>query len=210
MITQVAIYTRLSPNPIKDDTENQERDLLEYCYKQGYNMVQHYRDIYMSGSRKGGDRPAFKQMMLDARQRKFDLLLFWSLDRLSREGVAETLGYLKSLHEYGVNYRSYTEQWLDSCGIFKDALVGILATIAKQERARIVERTVAGLATARARGKRIGRPRSAIDRVKAREMLDQGYSQSEVAAYFKVSSATISRYLRVARCDSPEGVKGAA
>ena len=73
-------------------------------------------------------------MFADARARKFDLVLFWSLDRLSREGVSATLGHLERLTAYGVGWRSHTEECLDSCGIFRDAVLGILARIAKQER----------------------------------------------------------------------------
>src|SRR6266403_5581446 len=72
-----------------------------------------------SGSK--SDRPQFQAMFKAASQRKFDVLLFWSLDQLSREGVLETLQHLNRLTSHGVNYRSFTEQYFDSCGIFKDA-----------------------------------------------------------------------------------------
>ena len=98
-------------------------------------------------------------MFTDASKRRFDLLIFWSLDRLSREGVLETLQHLNRLTSYGVAYRSFTEQYFDSCGIFKDAVISILATIAKQERVRLSERTRAGLAIARSKGRQLGRPR---------------------------------------------------
>ena len=84
--------------------------------------------------------------------RQFDLVLFWSLDRLSREGVLETLS------SYGVGWKSFTEQYLDSCGVFRDAVLSILATIAKQERIRLSERTMAGLEKARREG-RVGEGR---------------------------------------------------
>ena len=64
-------------------------------------------------------------------------MLFWSLDRFSREGVLATLQYLQRLTSYGVGWRSFTEQYLDSCGIFRDAALSILATIAAQERVQI-------------------------------------------------------------------------
>ena len=91
-------------------------------------------------------------------------MLFWSLDRFSREGVRETLNHLERLTSYGVNYRSFTEQYLDSCGIFKDAVLAILAVIAKQERVRLSERTLAGLAKARKQGRVGGRPRLVQER----------------------------------------------
>src|SRR5438045_8781175 len=97
-------------------------------------------------------------MLAAASRREFDVVLFWALDRFSREGVYVTLQHLQSLTSYGVGYRSFTEQYLDSCGLFKDAVISILATIAKQERIRISERTIAGLQRARLQGRIGGRP----------------------------------------------------
>lgn len=97
------------------------------------------------------DRAEFQAMFRDASQRKFDVLLFWALGRLSREGVLETLQHLNQLTACGVGYRSFTEQYFDSCGVFKDAVIAIIATVAKQERLRISQRVRAGLVLARAR-----------------------------------------------------------
>jgi DNA invertase Pin-like site-specific DNA recombinase len=88
----------------------------------------------------------------------FDLVLFWALDRFSREGVLETLNQLQRLSSYGVNWRSYQESYFDSCGPFKDVVVSLMATLAKQERLRISERTKAGLQRARTAGTVLGRP----------------------------------------------------
>jgi DNA invertase Pin-like site-specific DNA recombinase len=68
-------------------------------------------------------------MFSAASKREFDILLFWSLDRFSREGTVATLNHLERLTGYGVNYRSFTEQYLDSTGIFKEAVIGILAAM---------------------------------------------------------------------------------
>jgi DNA invertase Pin-like site-specific DNA recombinase len=97
-------------------------------------------------------------MLLHASQRKFDILLFWALDRLTREGTLATLQYLERLTSYQVGYKSFTEPYLDSCGTFKDVVISLLATMAKQERLRMGERVRAGIAQARRAGKRIGRP----------------------------------------------------
>ena len=90
---------------------------------------------------------------------------------LSREGVLETLQRLNRLTACGIGYKSYTEQYLDSCGIFKDAVIGVLAVIAKQERVRLSERTRAGSAvtwgedwTAKAQGRRGGGRAATIHR----------------------------------------------
>ena len=75
-------------------------------------------------------------MLLHASQRKFDVFLFWALDRLTREGTLATLQYLERLTSYQVGYKSFTEPYLDSCGTFKDVVISLLATMAKQERLR--------------------------------------------------------------------------
>jgi DNA invertase Pin-like site-specific DNA recombinase len=112
----------------------------------------------MSGQKGEKGRPGFAAMLKPAHQRKFDILVFWALDRLTREGTRATLNYLQRLESKGVDYVSYQEQWLDSTGPFKDVMISMFATLAKQERARISERTIAGLKVARAKGKIIGRP----------------------------------------------------
>src|SRR5579863_56909 len=111
-------------------------------------------------------------MFADANTRKFDLLLFWSLDRFSREGVSATLNHLERLTAAGVNWKSFTEQYLDSCGVFRDAVLSILATIAKQERIRRSERATAAIAKLRRQGKadHLGRKRKVFDRDKARKL----------------------------------------
>jgi hypothetical protein len=73
-------------------------------------------------------REQFQAMFQAGSRRQFDVLLFWSLDRFSREGVFKTLTHLNRLIGYGVHYRSFTDQWFDSCGIFRDAVVSIMAT----------------------------------------------------------------------------------
>jgi DNA invertase Pin-like site-specific DNA recombinase len=97
-------------------------------------------------------------MLLDASQRKFDVLLFWALDRLTREGTLATLQYLERLTSYHVGHKSFTEPYLDSCGTFKDVVISLLATMAKQERLRMGERVRSGLQRARRQGKKLGRP----------------------------------------------------
>jgi DNA invertase Pin-like site-specific DNA recombinase len=82
----------------RQDTENQLIALREYCQKQGWQIAGEYVDHETGATPK---RPQFQRMFADARERKFDLVLFWSLDRLSREGVSATLGHLERLTSYG-------------------------------------------------------------------------------------------------------------
>jgi DNA invertase Pin-like site-specific DNA recombinase len=132
------------------DTANQLVQLRAFAATQDWTVVHEYVDI---ASGKNGDRQQFKSLFAAASRREFDSVLFWSLDRFSREGVFETLQYLQKLTQYGVGYRSFSEQYLDSCGMFRDAVISILAVIAKQERVRLSERTLAGLARARSQGR---------------------------------------------------------
>ena len=93
---KVAIYARVSTD--KQDNANQLEQLREFASKQSWEIVTEYKDIVSGGKR---NRPQFDAVMLAASQRKFDLLLFWALDRLSREGIVKTLGYLEQLRTWG-------------------------------------------------------------------------------------------------------------
>jgi|SRR5579871_626205 len=153
---KVAIYTRVSTG--KQDTENQAAQLREFAAKQGWTISHDFTDV-VTGTKSERDRPQFKRMFELASRREFDLVLFWALDRFSREGVLPTLHHLQRLDDYHVAWKSFTEQYLDSTGVFKDAVISIMATIAKQENIRRSERVKAGLARAKRQGARFGRPR---------------------------------------------------
>jgi DNA invertase Pin-like site-specific DNA recombinase len=134
--------------------------------------------------------------MFDAASRKdFDLILFWSLGRFSREGVLETLQHLQRLSSYGVEWFSYREEYLRSVGVFKEAALAILAAIAKQERIRLSERVQAGLSRARARGKVLGRPRAAVRPERVLRLRNRGLSIRQIAAETGVSTMTVQRIL---------------
>src|SRR5262245_61187542 len=133
---KVAIYTRVSGKSNRQDAANQSLQLTEYCQRQGWDYME-YTDR-MTGTR--ADRAEFQRMFENARLKHFDMVLFWALDRFSREGTLKTLEYLQRLDSYGVAWKSFTEQYLDSTGTFRDAVIAILATIAKQEHARLSER----------------------------------------------------------------------
>jgi DNA invertase Pin-like site-specific DNA recombinase len=160
MLTQekpirAAYYLRVSTEA--QEIENQRREIAPFIDRRGWKLVYTFEDV-MSGRKSEKDRPGFAGMFKAAHQRKFDILVFWALDRLTREGTRATLNYLQRLESKGVDYVSYQEQWLDSTGPFRDVMISMFATLAKPERARISERTVAGLKVARAKGKKIGRP----------------------------------------------------
>ncbi len=123
-------------------------------------------------------------------------MLFWSLDRFSRECALATLNYLRELESYSVGFRSFTERYLDSTGVFKDAIIAILATLAKQESMRITERVKAGMERARAEHKHVGRPaidRKLRDRIK--KLAARKMSKAAIARKLRVSRATVQNYL---------------
>jgi DNA invertase Pin-like site-specific DNA recombinase len=130
---------------------------------------------------------------------KVDLVVFWPLDRFSREGVLETLNHLQRLLSYGVGYRSFTEQYLDSCGIFKDAVLAILAVIANQERVRFSERVTAGLEKARKHGRVGGRRPLVVDRDRVRTLDAEGWTTREIGEELGVSAASVCRILKAYR-----------
>jgi DNA invertase Pin-like site-specific DNA recombinase len=186
---RTAVYARVSTKDKGRDTENQLLQLRQFFATQGWTVVHEYVD---RATGKHSDREQFQKLSQDASQRKFDVVLFWSLDRFSREGVRETLNHLQRLTSYGIDWRSFTEQYLDSCGIFKDAVLGILASIAKQERVRLSERIIAGLER-RTQG-RIGvRPRVVCDRVKVQRFQKSGMSLTQIAAKVGVSKSSVHR-----------------
>src|SRR5262249_14506264 len=189
---RVAIYTRVSGQSNRQDTENQALQLREYCERQGWDYVE-YTDR-RSGAR--ADRTAFQKVFEDARLKKFDLVLFWALDRFSREGVTETLNYLKVLDGYGVAWKSFTESYLDSTGMFKEAVIAILAAVAKQEHARLSERVVAGLKRAKREGKALGRPKVIIDREKIKAAQAGGLSLRQIGEEFGISRTLAMNLLR--------------
>jgi len=153
------------------------------------------QDVISGGTTK---RPAFDRMLTAASQKKFDLLLFWKLDRLSRAGVQPTLRLLQQLDEWGVAYRSYMESYLDSCGMMRDTVISIMATIAQQEKIAISDRTKAGLRRAVRQGKTLGRPRIDVDLAAVRKMRSAGHSLRAIGAKLGCSHATIIEALKAA------------
>jgi DNA invertase Pin-like site-specific DNA recombinase len=126
---RAAIYARVSTKDKGQSTENQTPDLRRFAQVLGYEIYKEYTEEESGGTT---NRSEFKKLFVDTHQRKFDLVLFWSLDRFSPEGTSATLQHLNLLGSYGVGFKSYTEQYLDSTGIFKEAVISILATVTKR------------------------------------------------------------------------------
>ena len=187
------IYSRVSTE--EQTTDNQLRQLREYADRQSWNIIEEIQDV-ASGGKSAEERQGLKKVFVMARQRKFDVLLFWSLDRFSREGSRKTLEYLTKLDDYRVKWHSYTEEYISSLGIFSDAIISLMACLAKKERIRISERTKAGLARVKAKGKVLGRPTDVIaDTEQIRKLRRSGHSLSEISQITGVSKTRVHRLL---------------
>lgn len=189
---KTAIYARVSTR--KQEMDNQLQQLREFAAKQGWEVVAEYVDV-VSGSGKK-ERPRFLAMMQDASQHQFDLLLFWSLDRLSREGIVRTLGYLQQFKSWNVGWRSFTQPFLDTGNaMVTDIVLSVLAAVAQQERLTISERTLAGLRRARKAGKVLGRPKADVDIAKVEKRRAKGESLRSIASDLGVSAALLCKRL---------------
>jgi DNA invertase Pin-like site-specific DNA recombinase len=203
---RIALYARVSTKDKGQDHENQLQELRKFVSSKsgdGWVSVHEYVD---KASGKTADRPAFQRLFEDASRRQFDLVLFWSLDRFSREGVLETLQHLQRLSSHGVEWFSYREEYLRSVGVFRDAVLAILAAIAKQERIRLSERVQAGLSRARSNGTRLGRPKAAVRTKRVLELRERGLSIRQIADETAVSPMTIQRVLKSALSDGEKSI----
>jgi len=189
---KVAIYARVSTDDKGQDPLNQLLELREFTARQDWTVVREYSD---EATAKNGERTGFQEMWTDVAKHRFDLLLFWSLDRLTREGTYKTLTYLRRLSDAGVKFKSYTEQYIDWLGVFGEAIIGVLAAVAAQERIRISEGTKAGLARTRAQGTRLGRPTADVDLRKLRKLRERGETMRSIARKLRVSPALVCQLL---------------
>jgi DNA invertase Pin-like site-specific DNA recombinase len=177
------------------DPENQLRELRAWCASAGHEVVEEY--VEHESGRKGAEkRRAFAQLFEDASRRKFDLVLFWALDRFSQEGMAPTIMHLQRLSTYGVAFHSYTEAHLATDNeLVRNILLALLASLAKVEAQKISQRTKAGMARAKAAGARIGRPRIAPEvREEITSRLATGASVYRVAKELGVDRHTVGKY----------------
>lgn len=187
-ITRVALYARVS-TPNNQDPEMQLRDLREYAGRRGWQIAEAYTDQGVSGCKES--RPALNQLMSDACRRSFDAILVWKIDRWGRS-LKHLVTSLAELDAYGIAFVSLLDK-LDLSTPSGRLMMQLLGAMAEFERALIQERVRAGLRNARAKGKRLGRPRVIVDACRIADLRTQGRSWGEIKAEVGVSKGTAQR-----------------
>ncbi len=163
-MTKASIYVRVSTGD--QDTTNQALVLTEWAKNRGYEIVAIYSEE--ESAWKAGHQRELAQLLQDARKRKFDVMLVWALDRLSREGSLAILSLVHRLKISGVKVMSYQESWTEAPGELAELLYALTGWVARMESQRRSERTKAGLERAKAQGKHLGRPPGSKDKRKRR------------------------------------------
>jgi len=185
---RVALYSRVSTNN-GQNPELQLRELREYCMARGLTIVQEYTDVGYSGSKES--RPALNQLMIDARRRRFDSILVWKLDRFGRS-LRHLVNALAELEALGLSFISLRDN-LDLSTPSGQLMFHVVGAMAQFERALIQERVKAGLRNAKAKGKRLGRPRVVVDEIAILAMRDSGASWRTVSGKLGIGLGTAHR-----------------
>ena len=186
MGTRVAIYARVSTVNHGQDVSMQTRELGQFAEARGWSIAGEYIDAGVSGAK--DSRPELNRLMADAHKRRFDVVCVWRFDRFARS-VSHLLRALETFKALGVDFVSYSEQ-MDTSTPAGKMVFTVLGAVAELERSLIVERVRAGLRNARAKGKRLGRPRIAVDAAKVARLRASGFSWPKIARELGVSVGT--------------------
>lgn len=187
---RVGIYLRVSTK--EQTTENQRRELLLVAERAGWEVVELFEDAGVSGAKGRDKRPAFDALLRAVTQRKVDMVAAWSVDRLGRS-MPDLIAFLEDLRGHGADLYLH-QQALDTSTPSGRALFGMLSVFAEFERSMIQERVNAGLARAKAEGKRLGRPTmSAATEGKVRELRASGMGMNKVAKTLGIGVSAVQR-----------------
>jgi len=167
----------------------QTRELKEYIERRGWQLVAEYVDTGISGSKER--RPELDRLMADAHKRRFEVVCVWRFDRFARS-VSHLLRALETFRALGIDFVSFSEQ-MDTSTPAGKLVFTVLGAVAELERSLIVERVKAGLRNARAKGKRLGRPRSIVDARKVAQLRAHGVSWRKIARQMGCSPRTCRR-----------------
>ncbi len=187
---RAVLYLRVST--FDQTTANQERELREVASRMGCEIVHVYKDHGVSGAKGRDKRPQFDRLLRDAAQRKFGMVMAWSVDRLGRS-LQDLVAFLSELHALHIDLFLH-QQGLDTTTPSGKAMFQMMGVFAEFERAMIAERVRAGLRRAVSEGKQLGRPRIDTDLEKRiREALKAGETIRGIAAKFNVNPSTVQR-----------------
>lgn len=186
---RVALYARVSTSD--QNCEMQLGELREYCARRGWAIAGEYVDTGISGAK--ASRPQLNKLKADARQRRFDAVLVWKLDRWGRS-VADSISGIQELVSLGIRFLAITQNLdTDESNPMSRFLLHIMAAFAELEREMIRERVNSGVQAAKKKGKHCGRPVKIFRRDLAIEMRAAGKSWREIGAHFGTSHMTIRR-----------------
>lgn len=188
---RAVIYARVSTADQHCDL--QLRELREYCSRRGWEIAGEYVDSGWSGSK--ASRPELDRLLKDASEHRFHVIVVWKLDRFGRS-VLNLSEQLARLNAWGIRFVA-TSQGLDTdaANPTSQLLLHILAAVAEFEREIIRERVKAGMAAARHRGVRVGRPALKLDARRVQRLARAGQSQRYIAQLLGVSKGTVCRVL---------------
>ena len=161
---RIAIYSRVSTT--EQDTNNQLLILREWANLRNYRITDTYEEE--ESAWRSGHQIQLSNLLQDANKRKFDAIVVWALDRLSREGPLAILTLVNRLKLCGVKVISYQESWTEAPGELGELLFALAGWVARMESQRRSERTKAGLARLKTHGKCLGRPPGSKDKKKRR------------------------------------------
>jgi DNA invertase Pin-like site-specific DNA recombinase len=187
--TRAAIYARVSTSNNGQDPTLQTRELEEYCQRRGWELAGCYVDNGISGSKES--RPELDRLMADAQQRKLDVVLVWKLDRFGRS-LKHLVNALAEFEALGITFASLKDN-LDLSTPSGRLMFQIIGAMAEFERSLIQERVRAGLRNARAKGRRLGRPRVAVDSQEIARLRAQGRSWSAIRRETGIAKGTAQR-----------------
>jgi len=197
---KVALYARVSRSDESQNPENQLMRLRSYAQERGYEVSEDRVYVDMA-SGADANRPQLDRMMADARARRFSLVLCVKVDRLARS-VSNLYALLSEFDARGVKFECIDQSITTNTPTGK-LLLSILGGVAEFERELIRDRTKAGLARAKAQGKRLGRPRKRVNMERARELRSQGLGYRKIANALGVSYVTVRERLKNGGVESP-------
>ncbi len=190
---KTALYARISTADKGQDPEMQLRELREYCERRGWTVSAEYVDVGVSGAK--DSRPQLNKLMADAKQRRFDSILVWKLDRLGRslKHLVSALGEFEAL---GVAFVSLRDSF-DLTTPAGRLMFNMVASFAEFERDLIRERVKAGIANRRAKGFRVGRKPVSIDSAKLQALRSEGRTIREIAMSLGCSRSLVHKTLSI-------------